>query len=143
MKYYVKLEDQRYEVEIDDVKSRPIVATIDDERFEVWPEENPQKTTAEPPPAAKPQPLKASPAISSAPVGTDSSKCVLAPLPGVVQVVHVRAGTSVQCAQELFVLEAMKMKNTIRASRDGIIQTIHVTVGDDVQHGQVMMEYKD
>lgn len=37
----------------------------------------------------------------------------------------------------------MKMKNSIRASRDGVIARILVANGDHVQHSQVLMEYQD
>ena len=39
MKYRLRLTTSTYEVEIDDLHSRPIVAVVDGEPFEVWPEE--------------------------------------------------------------------------------------------------------
>ena len=38
-------------------------------------------------------------------------------------------------------LEAMKMKNIIRAPRDGEIATVSMVVGQHVQHHQVLVEY--
>jgi len=38
MKLKVQIEGQVFEVEVDDLDARPIVATVDGERFEVWPE---------------------------------------------------------------------------------------------------------
>jgi biotin carboxyl carrier protein len=49
----------------------------------------------------------------------------------------------VKRGEEICVLEAMKMKNSIRAARDGVIETIAVTVGDQVRHGQTLIEFSD
>jgi biotin carboxyl carrier protein len=49
----------------------------------------------------------------------------------------------VVAGQELCVLEAMKMKNTIRASRDGEISKVHITVGQHVKHHDILVEYAD
>ena len=39
MKLIVKVENQSFEVEVGDIHARPIIATIDGEAFEVWPED--------------------------------------------------------------------------------------------------------
>jgi hypothetical protein len=39
MKLRVKIQNRTYEVEVGDLLSRPIKATIDGQVFEVWPEE--------------------------------------------------------------------------------------------------------
>jgi biotin carboxyl carrier protein len=49
----------------------------------------------------------------------------------------------VEYGQDLLTLEAMKMKNAIRATRAGTIAAVHVNVGDQVQHGQVLLEFTD
>ena len=38
MKYTVKVDEQLFEVEITDLRSRPIIALVDGEPIEVWPE---------------------------------------------------------------------------------------------------------
>ena len=72
-----------------------------------------------------------------------SGKSVLAPIPGVIIAISVKPGDSVTRGQELCVLEAMKMKNAIRASRDGKIAAILVNVGDHVKNSQVLIEFTD
>jgi biotin carboxyl carrier protein len=67
---------------------------------------------------------------------------VLAPLPGVIVAVLVKPGDQVARGQELCTLEAMKMKNAIKSSREGIIDTIAVNIGDQVNHGQMLMSFK-
>ncbi len=47
-----------------------------------------------------------------------------------------------QYGQELCVLEAMKMKNIIRAGKAGVIHKILVSTGDQVSQSQTLMEYR-
>jgi biotin carboxyl carrier protein len=67
---------------------------------------------------------------------------VPAPLPGVIVAVSVQPGAEVSLGQELCVLEAMKMKNAIRAPRAGRIVSVHVAVGQTVKHRDVLVEYE-
>ena len=55
----------------------------------------------------------------------------------------LKPGDTVETGQVLCTLEAMKMNNAIRASRDGTIARIHVAPGDHVKHGQPLMEFSD
>ena len=57
--------------------------------------------------------------------------------------VAVAAGDQVEVGQELCVLEAMKMKNVIRAPRAGEIGKVLVTAGEHVQHHDVLMEFTE
>lgn len=149
MKINVKIDNQSFEVEIGDLKSRPVLATIDGKTFEVWPEEAsasaPAAAAAPAPsaPAAKPAPSPAPAPRPAAPVMEPSnvSNALLSPLPGTVTAIAVREGDEVKVGQELLTLEAMKMKNAIRSSRDGKIGAIRVNVGDQVRHNQVLIEY--
>ena len=147
MKLQVKIDDQTLEVEIEDLSSRPIVVNVQGEMIEVWPEET-AAPTAVPAPAvaqtqvpAAPAPARVSP--SPAAGAANSASAVLAPLPGTIVGITVREGQSVKRGEELLTLEAMKMKNSIRAGRDGKVGTIHVKVGDQVRHNQILLEYAD
>ncbi len=141
MKLRVKIADETFEVEVKDLTARPIIAEVDGEAFEVYPEESAAAVDAVEPgctpvPAARPTP-------APAPSGMASGKSVLAPIPGVIIAISVKPGDSVTRGQELCVLEAMKMKNAIRASRDGKIAAILVNVGDHVKNSQVLIEFTD
>ena len=57
---------------------------------------------------------------------------VAAPLPGKIMSLKVAVGDAVQKDQELFVMEALKMENTIVAPEAGTVKAIHVQDGDDV-----------
>jgi len=76
-------------------------------------------------------------------VSNGDTRSVKAPLPGVIIEIKVSEGDRVAYGQELCVLEAMKMKNTIRANREGRIKKIHAAISDQVQHSAVLMEFED
>ncbi len=61
MKVSVKIDNQLFDVEIENLYTRPIIATIDGQRFEVWPEVNPTV-------AGFPVPAASAPAASVAAV---------------------------------------------------------------------------
>ncbi len=71
------------------------------------------------------------------------SATVIAPIPGTIIAVSVQPGDRVEHGQELCVLEAMKMKNAIRATRAGMVSKVHVAVGAQVRQGQPLVSYSD
>jgi len=141
MKIHVKIEDTTYEVSVGDLSARPVIASVDGQDFEVWPEEMSipgeaiEATTSKP--ASVPQARK------PMDVSNGDTRSVKAPLPGVIIEIQVSEGDRVAYGQELCVLEAMKMKNTIRANREGRIKKIHAAISDQVQHSAVLMEFED
>jgi len=58
----------------------------------------------------------------------------------VVKSIAVRPGQQVAAGDELLVIEAMKMDNVIRATREGTVGTIHVTEGRQVAHGEPLLD---
>ena len=149
MKIKVKINEQMFEVEINDLAARPIVALVDGQCFEVWPEDETAPAFAQTAPverlAPAPRPVgPAVPAGQAAPAGNvDKNKAVVAPIPGVILTVAVCAGATVKVGQELCVLEAMKMKNAIRSTRAGTIANVYISEGDHVKHGQVLVDFVD
>lgn len=144
MLYAVRIGDQTYSVEIDDLDSRPVVVSVDGEKMDVWPEEHaagPSKQmvgTEQTAPMPEHHKQDAS-GQTQAPTG----RSVAAPIPGVIVEISAVVGQTVNRGDELCVLEAMKMKNSIKAGRAGTIGAVNVAVGDQVRHGQVLMEYTD
>jgi biotin carboxyl carrier protein len=143
VKVRVKIDNEVYEVEIENLKTRPILATVDGETFEVWPEENEKPPTTIP--SSTPiQQSTSEPYASKSPHTSEiEEKTVTAPIPGVIISISVKEGNIINIGQELCVLEAMKMKNTIRAGRSGVINTIHITIGDTVGYGQPLFDFID
>jgi biotin carboxyl carrier protein len=155
MKMTVTVANQTLEVEIGDLNARPIMAVIGDKTFEVWPEDKAATTGmpgAEPSVARtvnKPAPSfsHASGAVPPSPAQANGSASAggnaeTAPLPGVIIGIVVKPGDAVKPGQELLDLEAMKMKNTIYASREAVVSEILVSVGDSVRHGQILLKYR-
>jgi acetyl-CoA carboxylase biotin carboxyl carrier protein len=67
------------------------------------------------------------------------SEEITAPVSGNVWKILVKVGDSVQCEDELMILEALKMENLIYAPVDGKIAAINVAVGDRVESNHVLM----
>lgn len=75
-------------------------------------------------------------AVSSS--GSSGGGEVLAPLPGLILNVLIKAGDSVKAGQKIMIMEAMKMENDINATRDGKIKAINVRNGDNISEGDVL-----
>lgn len=154
MKVHVRIGEETFEVEVGDVSERPVVALVDGLRFEVWPEgavapaegivvTPATQATPEPRPAAPGRGQAASPGLAAAPCSSaepGDGRSVRAPIPGVIDSISVRAGDGVARGQDLLVLEAMKMKNVIRAPRAGTIAAVHVSLGQHVKHGDPLVD---
>lgn len=70
-----------------------------------------------------------------------AGRSVTAPLPGVIKSVSAQPGQQVSAGDELLVIEAMKMDNIIRASRDSTVETIYISEGRQVAYGERLLEY--
>lgn len=67
---------------------------------------------------------------------------LLSPMPGVVIEIQVSAQAAIRKGQSLFVVEAMKMENTIISKFDGVVQQILVEKGDVIRKGQPLLSYQ-
>ena len=140
MKYKLNVNNQSYEVEIENINARPVVVTVDGQRFEITPEAGNQpqvKTEAISKVEAKPAALRP---LSMANL-PGSGNSLTAPLPGTIVELFVKDGESVAAGQVLLVIEAMKMKNSIRSTRGGTIEKVLVSQGQSVAHKQALVEF--
>ncbi len=74
------------------------------------------------------------------PTNADSSKHILAPMPGRVIEVSVSKGDHLKASQAIATIEAMKMENIIRSKCAGEVNKVYVKVGDSVTRDQVLVE---
>ncbi len=90
------------------------------------------------PAAPEEAPSPAGPAaapVQAAPSAAEGAEPVIAPLPGKILSVAVKAGNQVRRGDELCVIEAMKMGNSVKAPRDGVVAEVCVAQGDTVSFG--------
>lgn len=136
MKYVVKVAKKTYEVEIEDIHARPVIARVDGQEFAVSPENGikpvPARETKEWRPAELPKP--------SAGPGAGSNE-LPAPLAGTVIETFVKAGEQIEAGQVILIIEAMKMKNSIRSTRAGKIAEVLVSTGQTVAHKQALVRF--
>jgi biotin carboxyl carrier protein len=66
---------------------------------------------------------------------------IKAPMPGMVLKVFVTEGMEIKKGDNLFILEAMKMENIIKAPADVVVKTVKIKPGDKVEKGQVLLMF--
>jgi len=68
---------------------------------------------------------------------------VTAPLPGTILKINVAIGDTVTENQNIMVMEAMKMENSLRAINNAKIKSILVEEGDNLTVDQAILEFED
>ncbi|MBQ09258.1 MAG: acetyl/propionyl-CoA carboxylase subunit alpha [Gammaproteobacteria bacterium] len=76
-------------------------------------------------------------------VPQDMSRFLLSPMPGLLIKVCVDVGQEIKAGEELAVVEAMKMENSLRASKDLKIKSILGSEGDNLSVDQKILEFED
>jgi biotin carboxyl carrier protein len=146
--FSVSIEGKVYRVEIPDPGASPLQVIVDGQSFQVGIVGTevvamPAKLAPPPPPAAQPTPLPQPSRVEvmRPPVaaGVDAGDVIVAPMPGTILSVPVKEGQHVEVGQVLCVLEAMKMKNPIRATHPGTISEVCVEAGRTVPYGEVLI----
>jgi biotin carboxyl carrier protein len=143
----VTVGGKTYRVEIPDPAAAPLQVIVDGEPFEVEIADAEAVAAAElappPPPAPEPgllpHPTPIQVARPAAPEGHSGGSDVIAPLPGTILSVEVSVGQQVEAGQVLCVLEAMKMKNPIRAAHPGRVVELRVQTGQTVPQGEMLV----
>jgi len=142
MKYKITVNEKTYEVEIENINARPVIALVDGERFEVIPEDVDQDQIGI---EAQKKPFNPNPvttaAISSNPA--ISGNALTAPLPGTIIEIFVKPGDKVEAGQVVVIIEAMKMKNSIRSVYSGTVSEVLVNAGQSVAHKQALIKFAD
>jgi propionyl-CoA carboxylase alpha chain len=72
----------------------------------------------------------------------DLSGFLLSPMPGLLVSVAVEVGQQVKTGEQLAVVEAMKMENVLRATRDGVVAAIHTEPGASLAVDQPILEFE-
>ena len=143
MKYKLNVNNQTYEVEIENINARPVIVNVDGQRFEVMPENGHQaEVKQEVGTQVESKPLSQSPVRAATP-SANGSHTLTAPLPGTVIEVFVKPGEKVEVGQVVLVIEAMKMKNSIRSILSGTVEKVMINQGQSVSHKQALIEFAE
>ena len=151
--FRIRVSGKIYQVEVDDTGKSPIDVIVNGRPFtvdvewqgapseatvrpEIVPTQTPPSTGAAP---ARPLPQPPTPRVSEAERNTATT--VDAPMPGIILEVRVKPGDSVNRGDELCVLEAMKMRNSIQAPRAGEIGDVFVAAGAKVAYGDPLVAF--
>nr|KAF6369982.1 propionyl-CoA carboxylase subunit alpha [Myotis myotis] len=73
-------------------------------------------------------------------VAEDTSSTLRSPMPGLVVAISVKPGDMVSEGQEICVIEAMKMQNSMTAGKTGKVKSVHCKAGDTVGEGDLLVE---
>jgi len=116
-KYVVTVNGNRYEVEVDEVKGE-------------FPASNQVAAPVEKQVSAKP--------IATQKAAAKTGEKIEAPMPGNILKVNVKEGDSFKEGDVLFILEAMKMENEIKAQKDGKVVQVLTSPSSQVNTGDAL-----
>jgi len=71
----------------------------------------------------------------------DMSKYLLSPMPGLLIKLMVEEGETVVAGQDLAVIEAMKMENTLKAEKAGTVDKVVATTGANLAVDAIILEF--
>jgi biotin carboxyl carrier protein len=149
-KLRIKIGDSWHEVEVLDLDADPIEVIVDGEPVQVAFPTSGTEVKASAPALPAPASRSTSPSTSGATSGAPAEsaptqaatppaagpvKVFSSPMPGVIVSVAVKQGDQVVPGDEVCVLEAMKMQQTLRAEWAGMVREVHVETGQQMQGG--------
>lgn len=79
---------------------------------------------------------------SEAPAAAVQKDVVVAPMPGRVIGILVKAGEKVRAGDPLVIIESMKMEIAVRSDRDGEVAEVLVSDGTTVKRGQALVKLR-
>ena len=136
-----KVGDKWYEVEIGELTKSPVQVTVEGETFLVEIEDLPAASPPRPRRGRTQTPgIVGTPPLTRGAANSPPENIIVSPLSGRVISILVRPGEPVSAGQEVCVVEAMKMEQSIRSPRDGVIKEINVQPMDSVRTNDPLIE---
>ena len=125
--FNVFVEDEYYEVQVEEIGGAPVVVSA----------------TAAPQPVVEkvsgpPKPEKKEVVKGAAVAVAEGDTPIVAPMPGMVVRYEVKVGDKVKSGDVLVVFEAMKMENALTSPVDGTVKSIQLKEGDSAEKGQML-----
>ena len=145
-KIKITIDGKSYSVEVKDINADPIEMVVDGHNVSVTlGDEDPPiaiKSTTEVKDSTQDE-LKSDSVNAPEPPKKVSApgqiKEFTAPMPGMIISIAVKEGDQVVPGDEICVLEAMKMQQTLRAEWAGIVDEIYVATGQQIQGGDKIL----
>lgn len=144
-KVTVIVEGREYIVEVGDLGTSPVMATVNKKTYQVEvPDHRPAPYAS---PATVPNQIQPKPAPPPEIAASDaalpvSGKTITAPMPGDILEVRVQPGAEIHPGDVVCVLEAMKMKNMIRSAVGGKVATVEVAPGQAVEYNTILITFE-
>ena len=137
----VKIGKRWYTVEISDLFTDPVMTLVDGEEVQVNIQRTIQvsKSQQSISPVTTPAAAPSDPPVA-VPASARPIKQFKSPMPGGILSVVVQVGDQVVTGDEICVLEAMKMQQTLRADWSGIVSKVHVQSGHQVLDGDPIID---
>ncbi len=143
-RYQISIGDKSFEVQILAVRGDQARVLVNGHPYEVkfaaasGPAAAPRPAPAPPkPPPPPPAPPAEAPLPPAGPEGELAA--VVAPMPGSILEVLVKAGDRVEPGDTVVKLEAMKMENDVKATTGGVVREVRVSKGANVSVGEVLL----
>ena len=137
----IRVGDHWYSVEIGDLSYSPVEVTVEGETFHVEVDGLPPRPADGPrPQRGRPTELVQPPTRRPGAAADPSDSNLRSPMAGRVIAIMVRPGDQVSVGDEVCVVEAMKMEQSIRAVRSGVVKAIHVQPMDSVSANDLLIE---
>ncbi len=132
--YIITINDHEHRIIIKKIQTDTAIVEVNGKEMEVGVERK-IKNPIEPlniKPVRKSTPMDQAKPDRPAAMQSLKGNEIIAPLPGLIIAVQVKAGDRIKANQTLIKMEAMKMENEIKADRDGVVKEVLVKVGDAV-----------
>jgi len=133
------INGNKYNTEIDSNDGKMYDVQVNGTSYKVELEENKTKTIKIIPPKAPSASISSTPIATTKPAAKNQSgkgTKIKAPLPGTVIKILVNVGDTVTAGQDILILEAMKMENSITSHTNGRVISILKNRGDSTLEGE-------
>lgn len=137
----IRVGERWYTVEVGDLSQSPVEVTVEGQTFQVEVESLPSQPSPRPRRGrSRSADIPAPPPHGGLRQAVPSDNILRSPMPGRVISILVRPGERVSIGDEVCVVEAMKMEQSILAPIDGVVKTIYVQPMDPVGADDPLIE---
>tara|TARA_B100001750_G_C15515908_1_gene607163 strand:+ start:592 stop:1002 length:411 start_codon:yes stop_codon:yes gene_type:complete len=129
----IKIGEKWYTVEVDNLEYSPITVKVDGESFEFEMPDLPLKSNQ--------QPIEPESSVDM-PENASNDSVINSPIAGKILAIKIKPGSSVKTGDELCIIEAMKMEQSIRAHGEAKVKKIFVKPMDQVNTNDPLIEFE-